>query len=304
MTIYLDTNIWNALCDQAVDPSRLGATLAAKGAKLVLSYHTAYELLRAFRGSSAQAPLRGAQLFSYLGGHLAGEHITCAHELLELLGFEMAAVVGRIPAPDPFVARRYLAGMISEVRRLAGGDFSAEADAFVSDRLRLSSVARSGQRSHTEARPDMRDKLRAISADKLGAWLMDSTAAARPTALSLLSDKIRYRFSEATLNDSLLYARALLESPRYRTAKALIRADLYYNWRCAHRGSVPKDLYDDMYHVMAAIYCDAYVTKEPAQAQYAHLLLTQATSVHIYTPEVPIDQWLESLTPRQTPIAA
>jgi hypothetical protein len=126
---------------------------------------------------------------------------------------------------------------------------------------------------------------------------MDSTAAATPTALSLLSDKIRYRFSEATLVDSLLYARALLESQTLRAAKALVRADLYFNWRCAHRGSIPKDLYDDMYHVLGAIYCDAYVTKEPAQAEYAHLLLTRATSVHIYTPNVPIDRWLESLTP-------
>jgi hypothetical protein len=283
MTIYLDTNIWNALCDQAVDPSRLGATLVARKAKLVLSYHTAYELLKTFRGSSAQARLRGAQLFSYLGAHLVGDHITCAHELLELLGFEMAAVVGRIPAPDPFVSKPGLTEMISEVRRLAGGDFSAQADAFVNERLRLSSAARSGQRSHTEARPDMRDKLRDISTDKLAAWLMDSTATATPTALSLLSDKIRYRFSEATLADSLSYARVLLESQTFRTAKALVRADLYFNWRCAHRGSIPKDLYDDMYHVMAAIYCDAYVTKEPAQAEYAHLLLTQTTSVaHLY----------------------
>lgn len=93
----------------------------------------------------------------------------------------------------------------------------------------------------------------------------------------MLSDKIRYRFSEATPVDSLLYARALLESQTLRTAKALIRADLYFNWRCAHRGSNPKDLYDDMYHVMGAIYCDAYVTKEPAQAEYAHLLLTRTT---------------------------
>jgi hypothetical protein len=67
MTIYPDTNIWNALCDQAVDPARLGATLVAKEARLVLSYHTVYELLKTFRGSSAEARLRGAKLFSYLG---------------------------------------------------------------------------------------------------------------------------------------------------------------------------------------------------------------------------------------------
>jgi hypothetical protein len=268
------------------------------------SYHTVYELLKTFRGSSAQARLRGAKLFSHLRAHLEGDHITCVHEVLELLGFEMAAVVGRMPAPDPFVSKQGLMEMISEVGKLAGGDFSVQAKAFVNERILLSSVARSGQKDHTEARGDVKERLRAISNDTLGAWLMDSTATATPTALSLLSDKIRYRFCEATLVDSLLYARALLESHTLRAAKGLIRADLYFNWRCAHRGSNPKDLYDDMYHVMGAIYCDAYVTKEPAQAEYAHLLLTQATGVHIYAPEIPVDQWLESLTPKQPPIAA
>jgi hypothetical protein len=66
--------------------------------------------------------------------------------------------------------------MISEVRRLADGNFSAQAEAYVNERLRLSSVARSGQKDHIEARGDMKERLRAISTDKLGAWLMDSTA--------------------------------------------------------------------------------------------------------------------------------
>jgi hypothetical protein len=304
MTIYLDTNIWNALCDQAIDPARLAATLAARDTRLVLSYHTVYELLKTFRGSGHQAALRGAKLCSCLSDHLVGEHITCVHEILELLGFEMGAIVRQTSPPDPFVSKPVLMEMISEVRKLATGHFSAQAEAFVNERARLSSTARSDQKSHIEARADMKEKLRTISADKLGAWLAASTAIATPTAVSLLAEKIRYRFAEASLIDSLRYSSALLESPAFRTPGALVRADLYFNWRCAHRGSNPKDLYDDMYHVMGAIYCDAYVTKEPAQAEYAHLLLTPNTSVHIYKPETPVDQWLESLTPKQPPIAA
>ena len=301
MTIYPDTNIWNALCDQAVDPAPLRATLAAKEARLVLSYHTVYELLKTFRGSSAHAPLYAAELFANLGAHLAGDHISCVHEVLELLGREMAVVVRRIPALDPFVSKAGLMEMIAQVRRLASGDFSTQADTFVNERRSLSSAARSGQKEHTEPRPDVTERLRAISTDKLRAWLTDSTATATPTALSLLSEKIRHRFPEATIDDSRSYARALLESQTLRAAKALVRADLYFNWRCAHRGSNPKDLYDDMYHVLGAIYCDAYATKEPAQTEYAYLLLTPATSVHIYADEVPIDRWLESLTSRPPP---
>jgi hypothetical protein len=49
------------------------------------------------------------------------------------------------------------------------------------------------------------------------------------TAVSQLSEKIRYRYSEATPSDSQRYARALLESQTSRTARALVRADLYFN---------------------------------------------------------------------------
>jgi hypothetical protein len=37
MYIYLDTMLWNRLCDEDVDPGRLNASLAAQRAKLVLS---------------------------------------------------------------------------------------------------------------------------------------------------------------------------------------------------------------------------------------------------------------------------
>jgi len=75
----------------------------------------------------------------------------------------------------------------------------------------------------------------------------------------------------------------------------VIRSDLYYNWRCAHRESVPKDLIDDMYHVLNSVYCDIYTTAEKGQAEYAHLLLTSNTKVAIYADASPVDRWIESL---------
>jgi hypothetical protein len=68
-----------------------------------------------------------------------------------------------------------------------------------------------------------------------------------------------------------------------------------YNWRCANRGSVPKDLIDDMYHVLNAVYCDVYASAEAGQAEYAHLLLTPATRVAIYDKLLPVDEWMVNL---------
>ena len=90
-------------------------------------------------------------------------------------------------------------------------------------------------------------------------------------------------------------AKCLLNVPAKRFARGVVRADLYYNWRCAKRDSVPKDLIDDMYHVLNAVYCDVYATAEKGQAEYAHLLLTSNTKVAVYTGAMPVDQWIESL---------
>jgi len=48
LRIYPDTIIWNLLCDQAIDPKKLLDSLNAKGATLVASFHSVYELARNF----------------------------------------------------------------------------------------------------------------------------------------------------------------------------------------------------------------------------------------------------------------
>jgi hypothetical protein len=88
---------------------------------------------------------------------------------------------------------------------------------------------------------------------------------------------------------------AFLQSPVSVASKGVVRADLYYNWRSANRGSNPADLVDDMLHVLQAIYCGLYVTEEPKQSQYAHLLLSPAMQVRIYDHVEPVGKWLESL---------
>jgi hypothetical protein len=96
-------------------------------------------------------------------------------------------------------------------------------------------------------------------------------------------------------NVAIPNAHALLRIPASRIAKGIVRADLYYNWRCANRGSNPKDLVDDLYHVLNATYCSVYASAEPGQAEYAALMLSQWTRVAIYDDQMPVDAWLLSL---------
>lgn len=75
----------------------------------------------------------------------------------------------------------------------------------------------------------------------------------------------------------------------------MVRGDLYANWRCAHRNSNPRDLTEDMQHVLSASYCDIYATSEPGQFEYAGLLLSNGNRLAFYDKQVPLDSWLLGL---------
>jgi len=62
MTIYLDTMLWNELCDQNVNAAALISALSAQGKVLVLGAEAMYEMAKTFKSN----PTRGKQLFAYL----------------------------------------------------------------------------------------------------------------------------------------------------------------------------------------------------------------------------------------------
>jgi hypothetical protein len=55
----------------------------------------------------------------------------------------------------------------------------------------------------------------------------------------------------------------------------------------------PKDLIDDIYHVLNAVHCDVYANGEEKRADYAGLLRTINTNVALYHGEIPTGQWLD-----------
>jgi predicted nucleic acid-binding protein len=60
--IYPDTNIWNRVCKQEEDAAKILRGLSGKGATLVLSPHTIYELARTFRGSKPTSKEQAVKL--------------------------------------------------------------------------------------------------------------------------------------------------------------------------------------------------------------------------------------------------
>ncbi len=304
MKIYLDTNLWNELCDQGVEPELLLASLDAMGVSLVLSHQTVYEFAKCFRNSAKAGPERGRKLFDYLNV-FTRRNTCCTKEIMEVLAAEMWALQRREPV-KPFLSTETYGELNTAVEKLANGHFDERVKAFVEGRVALAARIRSGPNDALAGRPDVQQRLRGISEQRLAAWL--DTEAITDRGAAQLANQITRRFPEAPAGHADEWAAGLLASSTYRLARALVRADLYYSWRCANRGSIPKDLFDDMYHVLNAIYCDVYATKEPSHAQYAGLLLTADTKVAVYDGNTPVGEWIKAMSPSnyrvsETPIA-
>ncbi len=286
MNIYLDTMLWNELYDQGEHPTGLVASLNAKGAGLVLSPHTGFELAKTF----ANAPERAKKLFLYVREFVLA-NIPCTKEISGILEAEMLVLRSPTTEMRPFLPPENYREFKKDVEKLAAGEFDERAFEFVNLRNSLGVTARSGPARHL--RDDVAQRLRSVARADLDKW-MEVEAASTQGAM-LLIEQITRQFPEAPIEEAATWAGPLMASPTCRLAKGLTRADLYFNWRWAHRGSLPKDLYHDMYHVLISTYCDVYATRESKQEDYARLLLTASTRFEVYDGQSSLGGWLRAL---------
>jgi hypothetical protein len=283
--IYLDTNLWNRLLDQNVEPATLLSRLEECGYSLALSGQNVYELTRTF-GTSAD---RGKDLFRYIKVYVdAG--IAGAYDGMDLLRNEVKTLYARSDSVVAFYSAADYGALQAEVAKLAQGIVEDRAQTFLSERGEFAKASRVSQKAHLENRPDMKARLLAIPEDSLNAWL-DEQLSGNIGAALLCAHLLRIYESQDAYA-AISTALGLLQHPASRMAKAVVRADLYSNWRCANRGSNPRDLIDDMYHVLNAAYCDVYATAEAGQKEYASLLLGQWTRPAIYDDKTPLGDWL------------
>lgn len=286
--IYPDTNLWNGLLDQHVNPRDLLAGLAQRGASLALSGQTVYELAKAF----IKAADRGKELFRYVKA-CVDTGIVGAHDNMRLLQEEVTALNTRAEKVVAYYSPEEYGALRVEVGKLAEGILDERTKSFLTSRKEFSKSTRDGQRDHLKNRKDIRKRLRAIREDQLEGWLSEQIL--RDDGAAVLTSHLVRIYDGLSVDLAILNALALLRHPASRIAKGVVRADLYSNWRCANRKSNKKDLVDDMYHVLNASYCDFYATAEPKQAEYAPLLLTRWTRVAIYAGDAPLGDWLLSL---------
>jgi hypothetical protein len=286
--IYLDTNLWNRLLDQNVEPATLLSRLERCGCTLALSGQNVYELTRTFATSTD----RGKDLFRYIKVYVdAG--IAGAYDGMDLLRNEVKTLYAHSDSVVAFYSPADYDALKEEIAKLAEGIVEERAETFLSERGKFARTSREGQKAHLESRPDMKAGLLAVTAESLTEWLDEQVAA--DIGAALLSAHLLRIYESQDAYAAISTALGLLQHPASRMAKAVVRADLYSNWRCAHRGSNPRDLIDDMYHVLNAAYCDFYATAESGQKEYASLLLCQWTRAAFYDEKTPLGDWLSTL---------
>jgi hypothetical protein len=205
---------------------------------------------------------------------------------------------------SPFLSSENYQRMASEVQKLSVGNFDARADGLVAQRWMEAQETRQAVIKHVDSRPLLRERLKVITEKRLPEWI---NREARHSGRKILSEHlVRVGFS-VPQKELTRTAKKLLSVRRYRIAHAIVRADLYLNWRTVVRGSIPKDVPDDLFHVVNASYSDVYATKEIAQGRYAPVVLLD-TRVEVYKGKIPIHEWLVTLAsghlpaPEKTPL--
>jgi hypothetical protein len=283
--IYLDTNLWNRLLDQNVDPSALLSKLKRCDSSLALSGQNVYELALTFQNSVE----RGMELFRYLKVYVdAG--IVGAYDNLDLLRAEVHALYARADSVVAYYSPADYDALKTEVAKLAEGIVDQRAQSFLSKRKGLAKAGREEPKTHLEQRPDMKARLLAMPENELVVWLDEQVSGEVGTAL--LIGHLNNVYGPASAGAAKSTAQGLLQHPASRTAKALVRADLYLHWRCARRGSNPRDLPDDVYHVLNAAYCDVYATADSGQKEYVALLLSRWTRPAVFDGSTSLADWL------------
>ena len=278
--------LWNALCDQRVAPNSFVTRLRTQNACLAIGTHDFYEIAKNFARPENHG--RGKLLFSDFTKYLIADTLLIKDNM-ELLAEEMWALkLGRC-VPKTLLSSEDRKLIVRKAEQLANGELGDDGAEFLTKQKSDANANRTNQIAFLESRPDIKSQLQSIAIDQLPQWLDGETK--RPAGVAILTNHILRRFPDVPLDEASEYATALL-SKQMRFSTAMIRCDLYYNWRCANRGSVPRDLIDDVYHVLNAVYCDLYATAEANQGEYAHLLLSDNTRVAIYDRKTPIDEWL------------
>lgn len=290
--IYLDTNLWNALFFQKVDPGDLMGRLGRRDALLAFSSHNLYEIAKSFHETNAVTKATGKKLVRFLMAFLNGpvEHPVEGSELLKI---EVSAIrFLRAPSPsDVFVKASATDRFRQQARKLLKGPLRPEDAEFISNWKMMVRSLRVAQINHLDKAPGFSATLKA---QQFKTFLDAESTSLQ--AVRILEFHLHKALQGLSSGELQRLEHTLVHSSSAPYARGLVRQTLYGNWRAANHGGLAPDVFDDTHHILTATYCDIYATGEAKQS-HANDILASKTLFRVYPSDgsIAIDDWLVGL---------
>ena len=294
--IYFDTSIWNILAQQrsiAVPGCR---SLAERGIRVTLGLNAYFEMLKSFYGKRPDAESRGRNLFACVYECLiSGVHVAKTWE--EVLIEEAKNTQDGARPVDTFCDEEWQTRLTSAARDLAGGKTHDGTRELMQKRDLRSEEVRNFASQSISTQPELVRDLLAIEPAALSKFLDEQVGGHKGHHLvAEYLSQIFPMFNEPLPQAADELATKLLESRSNRVAHAIVRCDIYQNWKAARRNSntARESVPDDPYHVVNAAYCNQFITADQdGQADAAaHTLYGVRSSVYRGR-HVPFFDWLE-----------
>jgi hypothetical protein len=297
--IYLDTSMWNVLCDQAPNATEVRKQLEANHAQIVLGLNAYFEMLRTPYGKNANIS-RGKNLFELLSQFFdTGLRVIRTWE--EMLVQESRNVLEGTFGVDPFCERSFSDELVSRAKKLASGVRYPGTEDLVRRRDAQSARVASLAEQEIVDQAELRAELRSLMPAELPDFIERRSRGSE--GQSLLAKYLPQVFSDCRCEQPIAadeLAAKLLQSPTNRTAHATVRSGIYQIWRVTHNQDktektprVRRDVPDDLYHVANASYCHVFVTENrDGQAEAARYALPGCQILLYGDRKAPFFDWL------------
>jgi hypothetical protein len=289
--IYFDTTIWNVLADQNPAAPDVCQSLAELGLEITLGLNAYFEMLRSFYGKRPDA---GKKLFACLHQFLSsGVRIIRTWE--ELLIREARNALENTVSVDLLCDPDWHSQLLLAARDLSSGRPHPGTRELTVRREEQSKGVRNSAGQNIFSQPEMVSDFQSVDPANLSQLLDEESRGicGRRLLAKYLSDIFPMFKMELSVAPEELAGR-LLQSTSNHVAHAIVRNDIYQNWRAARGKTVRPCVPDDSYHVVNAAYCEVFVTEDRDGQGDAAKYSIPGIRVLVYgNRAIPVADWLQ-----------
>ena len=268
--IYLDTTIWNVLSEQAPGGEQARKLCSELDVNFTLGLNAYFEMLKSFFGKRSDAVDRGKRLFNCLRNYLENG-VAFLKSWEELLVEEARRSSGEIFDISLFSDATWRGYFVQGAQELAKGKLRPELRQLIEKRDGQSRERRSMAERLMQSQPEMLQDLRMVDPVEIEGFLATASVGGSGQHLLAkhLTDVFKLMSRPVPMADQDMAA-ALLSSDSNRVSHAIVRNDIFQNWRAARARlacesdsvRVAKCIPDDSYHVVNGCYCDLFLTED------------------------------------------